>query len=114
MFCTAIRAFARRRAFLRDGMLVPKPVQRLSNIREIARQYLMVDIDLIMIALLSETEEKEIEFISEAESRKIKRTFWVHELWKKRHVLGEFKTLCSNDLCLDPRYFYDYYKMGLD
>jgi hypothetical protein len=74
----------------------------------------MVDIDLIMIALISEAEEEESEFISEAEKRKITRKYWVHDLWKKRHILGEFKTLCSNDLTLDPRYFYDYYKMGLD
>lgn len=68
----------------------------------------MVDWDLVLIALLAEDEERQIR-----SANLTKRQFWVHNLWRTRSTNGEFSNL-FNDLRYDMRKFYDYYRMDYE
>ncbi|XP_050552278.1 uncharacterized protein LOC118277359 [Spodoptera frugiperda] len=63
-------------------------------------------LDLIIIAHIKEEEEAE-----DIRRERFKRNFWVHDVWKKRHLFGQFRTFCTN-LHLYPSIYYDYYKMN--
>ncbi|KAF9413735.1 hypothetical protein HW555_008181 [Spodoptera exigua] len=68
----------------------------------------MVDWDLVLIALLAEDEERQIRT-----ANLTNRQLWVHNLWRTRSTNGEFSNL-FNDLRYDIRKFYDYYRMDYE